>query len=95
MPEISNIPTQKKGVAKKTATRKKPTSQYRSCLQTYIGITDIPDGGTRLIPMEEGIFGFEYLETIGREDMEQVFKHLEIGLGVIDTYIRYTPINFV
>ena len=45
--------------------------------------------------MEEGIFGFEYLETIGREDMEQVFKHLEIGLGVIDTYIRYTPINFV
>ena len=74
---------------------KKTTAQFRSCLRTYLGITDIPDGGTRLIPMSADIFGFEYLEAIGREDMEQVFRHLELGLGVIDTYIRYTPINFV
>ena len=75
--------------------RKKTTAQFRSCLRTYLGITDIPDGGTRLIPMSADIFGFEYLEAIGREDMEQVFRHLELGLGVIGIYIRYTPINFI
>ena len=74
---------------------KKNTAQFRSCLRTYLGITNIPDGGTRLIPMSADIFGFEYLEAIGREDMEQVFIHLELGLVVIGTYIRYTLINFV
>ena len=74
---------------------KKTTAQFRSCLRTYLGITDILDGGTRLISMSADIFGFEYFEAIGREDMEQVFRHLELGLGVIGIYIRYTPINFV
>ena len=74
---------------------KKTTAQFRSCLQTYLGITDILDGGSCLIPISADIFGFEYMEAIGREDMEQVFRHLELGLGVIGTYIRYTPIKFV
>ena len=95
MPEISNIPTQKKDVAKKTAARKKPTSQYRSCLQTYISFTTISQGGTSLIPMDANIYGFEGMAALGIEDLDQVFKHLELGLGVINTYIRYTPINFV
>ena len=87
--------TQKVSRGKKTAASKKPTSQYRSCLQTYIGITYILIGGTRLIPVKADIFGYEYMEAIGREDIDQVFQHLTLGLGVIDTYIRYTPINFV
>ena len=74
---------------------KKTTAQLRSCLQTYLGITNISDGGTRLISMSADIFGYEYMEAIGREYMDQVFQHLTLGLGVIDTYIRYTPINFV
>ena len=45
--------------------------------------------------MSADIFGFEYLEAIGREDMEKVFRHYELGLGVIGIYIRYTLINFV
>ncbi|XP_058752304.1 uncharacterized protein LOC131625457 [Vicia villosa] len=86
---ISNIFTQKKDVAKKAATSKKPTSQYKSCLQTYIGITNIPNGGTRLIPMKEYIFGYEYMEASGRENLDQVSKHLKLGLSVIDIYIRF------
>ncbi|XP_058766939.1 uncharacterized protein LOC131640562 [Vicia villosa] len=39
--------------------------------------------------MKADIFGYEYMEAIGREDMDQVFKHLELCLGVIDTYIRF------
>ena len=74
---------------------KKTTAQFKSCLWTYLGITNIPDGGTRLIPMSADIFGFEYLEAIGREDMEHVFRHLELGLGVISIYIGYTLINFI
>ncbi|XP_058746912.1 uncharacterized protein LOC131619890 [Vicia villosa] len=88
-PDISNIFTQKKVVPKKTAARKKPISQYRTCLLTYLGITDIPDGGTCLIPMNAHIFGFEYMEAIGREDMDQIFKHLELGLSVISIYIKF------
>ena len=39
--------------------------------------------------MEFGIFGFEYSETIGMEDFDQVLQHTQLGLGVVNTYIRY------
>ena len=52
-------------------------------------MSDIPEGNTRLVPMEEGIFGFEYLETIGMEDFDQSLRHTELGLGVINIYMRY------
>ena len=45
--------------------------------------------------MDADIYGFEGMAALGIEDLDQVFKHLELGLCVIDTYIRYTPINFV
>ena len=94
-PVISNIPTETKSVAKRTGARKKTTSQYRSCLQTFISFTTISQGGTSLIPLHEGIYGSEGMTTIGKEDLEEVFGHLTLGMAVINTYIRYTPINFV
>ena len=45
--------------------------------------------------MKAYIFSYEYMEAIGREYMDQVLQHLTLGLGVMDTYIRYTLINFV
>ena len=45
--------------------------------------------------MKADIFGYEYMEEIGREYIDHVLQHSTLGLGVIDTYIRYTPINFV
>ena len=93
-PKIGNMSTQKKDV-RKSAARKKPTSRYRSCLQTLMGISDLADGCARNIPMEEVIFGFSYYETISREDVDQILRHEELGLGVVNTYIRYSPINFI
>ena len=52
-------------------------------------MSDIPEGNTRLLCMEFGIFGFEYSETIGMEDFDQVLQHTQLGLGVVNTYIRY------
>ena len=45
--------------------------------------------------MDAGIYGSEGMTAIGKEDLEQVFGHLTLGVVVINTYIRYTPINFV
>ena len=47
------------------------------------------DGGTRLVEMGDGVFGFAYPEALGREDFEQVLRHMQLGLGVINTYMRY------
>ena len=38
--------------------------------------------------MEEGIFGFAHDQMIGNEDFMQVFSHEEIGVTVVNTYIR-------
>lgn len=48
------------------------------------------DGAIRQIDMDEGVFGFPHSETIGLEDMEQIFKHDELGIGVILSYIWYS-----
>ncbi|XP_050920027.1 uncharacterized protein LOC127137624 [Lathyrus oleraceus] len=39
--------------------------------------------------MEVGIFGFDYDQMIGNEDFMQVFSHEEIGVNVVNTYIRF------
>ena len=46
------------------------------------------NGGIRQMDMEEGIFGFSFLETIGKEDMDQIFLHQELGVGIVHLYIR-------
>ena len=60
-----------------------------------MGISDLADERVRNIPMEECIFGFSYYETISREDVDQILRHEELGLGVVNTYIRYSLINFI
>ncbi|XP_058786431.1 uncharacterized protein LOC131661047 isoform X1 [Vicia villosa] len=90
--EIEDVSKGKKPekVVAKTAAKKKPNpSKFRSCLLTSLELSDIPQGNTRLVPMEEDVFGIEHQETIGMEDFEQIFEHTQLGLGVIDTYIRF------
>ena len=72
---------------------KKTTSRFRSCLGTFLEMSDIPEGNTRLLPMEFGVFVFEYSETIGMEDFDQVLQHTQLVLGVINTYTRYIRSN--
>ncbi|XP_050914860.1 uncharacterized protein LOC127129778 [Lathyrus oleraceus] len=52
-------------------------------------MTDIPTGGVQTLHMEVGIFGFDYDQMIGNEDFMQVFSHEEIGVNVVNTYIRF------
>ncbi|KAI5411482.1 hypothetical protein KIW84_056530 [Lathyrus oleraceus] len=88
--EVSNASARvKSSGAKKTVARKKPTTKYRSCLRTFLEMTDIPTGGVRTVHMEVGIFGFDYDQMIGNEDFMQVFSHEEIGVTVVNTYIRF------
>ncbi|XP_058783947.1 uncharacterized protein LOC131658697 [Vicia villosa] len=88
--DVSKGKKPEKVVAKKTAAKKKPTpNKFRSCLLTFLQLSDITQGNTRLVPMEEDVFGIEHQEIIGMEDFEQIFEHTQLGLGVIDTYIRF------
>ncbi|KAI5399836.1 hypothetical protein KIW84_064966 [Lathyrus oleraceus] len=52
-------------------------------------------GAIRLLDMEEDIFGYSCTETIGKEDLEHIFRHQELGIGVIHTYIRFLYDNFM
>ena len=53
------------------------------------------DGDIRQIDMDEGVFGFPHSEIIRIEDMEQIFKHLELGIGVMHSYIRYSDQSII
>ena len=44
--------------------------------------------------MDAKIYGSEGMTAIGQEYLEQVFGNLTLGVVVINTYIRYTPIKF-
>src|SRR3954470_23942486 len=92
--DVSKGKKPEKVVAKKTAAKKKPTpNKFRSCLFTFLQLSHTPQGNTCLVPMEEDLFRIEYQETIGMDDFEQIFEHTQLGLGVIDTYIRYIRSN--
>ena len=64
--------------------------RFQSCLETLVATSNLMDGVIRQIDMDEGVFGFPHSEIIGREDMEQIFKHLELGIGVMHSYIWYS-----
>ncbi|KAI5435951.1 hypothetical protein KIW84_022394 [Lathyrus oleraceus] len=84
------IPVAKKTeISKRTGAKKKNPSKYRACLHTYLETTDISDGCVRLIPMDGAIFGFEYAESLGKEDFDQILYHTQLSVGVINTYMRY------
>lgn len=62
--------------------------RYRISLDTLVAKSDMVDGAIRQLDMEEGIFGFSCAETIAMEEMEQIFQHTELGIGVVQSYIR-------
>ena len=62
--------------------------RYRQCLETIVGTTNLMDGGIRQIDMDQGIFGFPCTEIIGHEDVEQIFRHKELGVSIMHAYIR-------
>ena len=63
-----------------TEPKKTSMSGFISCHQIFIKTTDLMDGATRVIPMEESIFGFDYSEEIATEEMNQIFDHDQLGM---------------
>ena len=60
------------------------------CLETLVEVSHLTDGAIRQIDTEEGLFVFSNSEVIAKEDMDQLLQHLELGIGVIHTYIWYS-----
>ena len=76
-------------------TRKAPPP-FQSCLQTLVATSDVMQGAIRQIYMDEGVFGIpDYSEVLGIEDMEQIVRHLELGIGVMHTYIWYSDQSII
>ena len=73
---------------KKRVPVRKFVPRFRQCLETLLGTSDLMNGGIRQMDMDAGIFGFSCTETIGQEDMEQIFLHRELGVSVMHSYIR-------
>ncbi|KAI5420428.1 hypothetical protein KIW84_044282 [Lathyrus oleraceus] len=70
--------------------------RYQISLETLVDSSDMATAGViRLLDMEEDIFGYSCTETIGKEDLEHIFRHQELGVGVIHTYIRFLYDNFM
>ncbi|KAI5398476.1 hypothetical protein KIW84_064025 [Lathyrus oleraceus] len=70
--------------------------RYQIPLETLVDSSDMATAGAiRLLDMEEDIFGYSCTETIGKEDLEHIFRHQELGVGVIHTYIRFLYDNFM
>ncbi|KAI5393610.1 hypothetical protein KIW84_060655 [Lathyrus oleraceus] len=47
------------------------------------------------VPVSVLNFCLTCTETIGKEDLEHIFRHQELGVGVIHTYIRFLYDNFM
>ena len=80
--KVSRVPPKKKVPVRKFVPR------YRQCLETLVGTSDLMNDGIRQIDVDEIVFGFPCTETIGLEDMEQIFHHRELGISVMHSYIR-------
>ncbi|KAI5406599.1 hypothetical protein KIW84_053078, partial [Lathyrus oleraceus] len=64
-------------------------SQIMMRLEKMVEESDIMDGSIRSIDFDEGVFGKAHFEIIGKEDMQQLFEHDELGIAIIHTYIWY------
>ena len=84
--KFSSVPNKKNDLPR-TGARKPFVPRFRMCLETLVGTSDLMNGAIRQMDMEEGIFGFSYFETIAKEEMEQIFQHTELGIGVVHSYI--------
>ena len=80
--KVGRVPPKKRVPVRKFVPR------FRQCLETLVGTLDLMNGGIRQMDMDEGIFGFPCTETIGQEDMEQIFLHRELSVSVMHSYIR-------
>ena len=79
--KIGSVPPKKRVPLRKFVPR------FRMCLETLVTTSNIMNGGIHQIDMDEGIFGFSCNEIIGQEDMEEIFHHRELGVGVMHSYI--------
>ncbi|KAK2388580.1 ubiquitin-specific protease [Trifolium repens] len=58
------------------------------CLQSLVDL-NLEKTDTRIMPMEESIFGVYYEENIVKEYFNEFFQGEEIGVSIICIYIRY------
>ena len=78
-----------------TGTKTNSKSRVMMCLEKLVEASNIMDGDVRQIDREEGVFGFSHSEFIGKEDMQQLFQHVELGIGVIHAYIWYSDQSII
>lgn len=74
---------------------KNSKSRLVMCLETLVEVSDLTDGAIRQIDMEEGVFGFSHSKIIAKEDMDQLFQQLELGIGVMHAYIWYSDQSII
>ena len=80
--KVGRVPPKKRVPVRKFVPR------FWQCLETLMGTLDLMNDGIRQMDMDAGIFGFPCTETIGEEDMEQIFLHRELAVSVMHSYIR-------
>ncbi|XP_058779249.1 uncharacterized protein LOC131653180 [Vicia villosa] len=62
--------------------------RYRSTLATMVDMSDLKDGALREIVMDESVFGIEFKSLITIDDLEEIFKHDQLGVTNMHSYIR-------
>ena len=70
-------------------------SQIMMRLEKMVAETNMMDCGVRYAHMDEDVFGFAHSELLGKEDMQQLFEHVELGIAVIHTYIWYSDQSII
>jgi hypothetical protein len=95
--------TPKKGLAKTKPQKLAPTNDHppvptndhppvcraMMCLQSLVDL-NLEKTETRIIPMEESIFGVYYEDDIVKEYFNEFLQREEISVSVICIYIRYS-----
>ena len=65
-------------------------SQIMMRLEKMVKESNMMDSGVHNVDMDEDVFGFAHSELLAKEDMQQLFEHVELGVAVIHTYIWYS-----
>lgn len=53
-----------------------------------VDMSDLKDGGLREINMDESVFGIEFQSHITFDDLEEIFRHDQLGVSNMHSYIR-------
>ncbi|XP_058725929.1 uncharacterized protein LOC131597238 [Vicia villosa] len=86
--KTNSVPNKKRDLPRSVA-RKAFVPRFRMCLETLVGTSNLMNGAIHQMDMEEGIFAFYCSETISKEEMEHIFQHTKLGIGVVHLYIRF------